>query len=71
MVKMPKMRLPSPSGGNLGRTKNILHFTQAFIIFIAWALIIAIWTKGSGIDGRTVWYWILVSTLHPRLPWPR
>jgi hypothetical protein len=53
------MQLPRPSG-NLGRTKNILHFAQGFIIFLAWALTIAIWTKGDGIDGRTVWYWILV-----------
>lgn len=55
------MRLPQPSGG-MGRTKNIIHFVQAFIIFIAWAMTIAIWTKGgSGIDGRTAWYWALVS----------
>lgn len=55
------MRLPQPSGG-MGRTKNIIHFVQAFVIFIAWAMTIAIWTKGgSGIDGRTAWYWALVS----------
>lgn len=54
------LRLPRPSG-NLGRTKNIIHFIQAFIIFFAWALTIAIWTKGDGIDPRTVWYWVLVS----------
>ncbi|KAJ6130682.1 hypothetical protein N7512_003462 [Penicillium capsulatum] len=78
MVKMPKMRLPSPSGGNLGRTKNMLHFGQAFIIFIAWALTIAIWTKGDGIDGRTVFYWILCWISLPALVylaavpmWPR
>lgn len=52
--------MPRPSGG-LGRTKNIIHFVQAFIIFIAWALTIAIWTKKGGIDGRTGWYWGLVS----------
>lgn len=57
------LRIPRPSGGNLGRTKNIIHFVQAFIVFIAWALTIAIWTKGDGIDGRTVFYWILVSSL--------
>lgn len=50
------------SGGSLARTKNILHFLQGFCIFLAWALTIAIWTKGgSGIDGRTGWYWGLVS----------
>lgn len=58
------MRLPS--GGGLGRTKNVIHFSQAFIIFLAWALTIAIWTKGDGMDPRTVWYWILViSSLGP------
>lgn len=56
-----QLRLPRPSGGNLGRTKNIIHFVQAFVIFLGWALTIAIWTKGGGIDGRTAWYWILVS----------
>jgi len=53
--------MPRPSGGSLGRTKNILHYIQGFTIFIAWALTIAIWTKGDGIDGRTGWYWGLVS----------
>lgn len=64
-TKMP-LRLPRPSGGNLGRTKNIIHFVQAFIIFLAWALTIAIWTKGDGIDPRTVWYWVLVSVARYR-----
>ncbi|KAJ5523562.1 hypothetical protein N7513_013106 [Penicillium frequentans] len=71
------MQLPRPSG-NLGRTKNILHFAQGFIIFLAWALTIAIWTKGDGIDARTVWYWILCWISLPALiylaavpMWPR
>jgi hypothetical protein len=58
-----QLRMPRATGGNLGRTKNIIHFVQAFVIFIAWAMTIAIWTKGNGIDGRTVWYWILVSSI--------
>ncbi|KAJ6002134.1 hypothetical protein N7522_007361, partial [Penicillium canescens] len=73
-----KFQMPRPSGGSLGRTKNILHFTQAFIIFIAWALTIAIWTKGDGIDGRTGWYWGLCWLSIPGLVylvavpmWPR
>lgn len=41
--------------------KNIIHFGQAVVIFFAWALTIAIWTKGGGIDRRTAWYWALVS----------
>ncbi|KAJ5223500.1 hypothetical protein N7468_008042 [Penicillium chermesinum] len=72
------MPLPRLSGGNLGRTKNIIHFSQAFIIFIAWALTIAIWTKGGGVDGRTVFYWVLCWISVPGLiyltavpMWPR
>ncbi|KAJ5906989.1 uncharacterized protein N7473_003905 [Penicillium subrubescens] len=73
-----QLRMPRATGGNLGRTKNIIHFVQAFVIFIAWAMTIAIWTKGNGIDGRTVWYWILCWISLPALVylaavpmWPR
>lgn len=45
---------------NSGRMKTITHGVQAVFIFLAWALTIAIWTKGDGIDGRTAWYWALV-----------
>ena len=55
---------------NSGRMKTITHGVQAVFIFLAWALTIAIWTKGDGIDGRTVWYWILVSALRS-LPFAR
>ncbi|CAG8388884.1 unnamed protein product [Penicillium salamii] len=72
-----KFQMPRPSGG-LGRTKNIIHFVQAFIIFIAWAMTIAIWTKKGGIDGRTGWYWGLCWLSIPGLVylvavpmWPR
>ncbi|KAJ5441970.1 Tetratricopeptide TPR2 [Penicillium cf. griseofulvum] len=72
-------QMPRPSGGSLGRTKNILHFVQGFSIFLAWAITIAIWTKGgSGIDGRTGWYWGLCWLSIPGLiylvavpMWPR
>ncbi|BDD62164.1 hypothetical protein MPDQ_004910 [Monascus purpureus] len=50
------MRLPSV---NPARTKNILHGIQGLIIFLAWALTIAVFTKGGGIDGRSAWYWAL------------
>ncbi|KAJ5145781.1 Tetratricopeptide TPR2 [Penicillium bovifimosum] len=74
-----KFQLPRPSGGSLGRTKNILHFVQGFCIFLSWAMTIAIWTKGgSGIDGRTGWYWGLCWLSIPGLVylvavpmWPR
>ncbi|EKV14328.1 hypothetical protein PDIG_33440 [Penicillium digitatum PHI26] len=72
------MMFQMPSGGSLGRTKNILHFIQGFAIFLAWALTIAIWTKGGGIDGRTGWYWGLCWLSIPALVylvavpmWPR
>ncbi|BCR85785.1 uncharacterized protein ACHE_21243S [Aspergillus chevalieri] len=52
------MKLARPSV-NPGRMKNIIHGCQALLIFLAWALTIAVWTKGDGIDGRTAWYWAL------------
>lgn len=59
------MKLPRPSV-NPARVKNIIHGVQAFIIFLAWALTIAVFTRGDGIDGRSAWYWALVS--FPVLP---
>ena len=56
------MKLSRPSF-NPGRMKNVVHGVQAVLIFLAWALTIAVWTKGDGIDGRTAWYWALVSFL--------
>lgn len=51
------MRLPST---NPARIKNIIHAFQAFAIFLGWALTIAVFTKGDGIDGRSGWYFGLV-----------
>lgn len=59
------MRIPRPSV-NPARIKNIIHGVQAFIIFLAWALTIAVFTKGDGIDGRSAWYWALVSLLESK-----
>ncbi|KAL3477008.1 hypothetical protein BJX99DRAFT_246503 [Aspergillus californicus] len=63
---------------NPGRTKNLIHGLQGFIIFLAWALTIAIFTKGDGIDGRTAWYFGLCWLTIPALiylvavpMWPR
>ncbi|PWY85850.1 hypothetical protein BO94DRAFT_557259 [Aspergillus sclerotioniger CBS 115572] len=71
------MRLSRPSF-NPGRTKNIIHGFQAFIIFLAWVLTIAVFTKGHGIDGREAWYWALCWFSIPGLiylvavpMWPR
>lgn len=54
------MKLAKPSF-NPGRTKNLIHGVQALAIFLAWALTIAVFTKGGGIDGRSAWYFALVS----------
>ncbi|KAF9891027.1 hypothetical protein FE257_005284 [Aspergillus nanangensis] len=71
------MKLARPSF-NPGRTKNIIHGVQAFIIFLAWAITIAVFTKGGGIDGRSAWYWALCWFSIPGLVylvavpmWPR
>ncbi|KAI9929828.1 hypothetical protein AWENTII_003728 [Aspergillus wentii] len=71
------MKLARPSV-NPGRAKNIVHAAQAFIIFLAWALTIAVFTKGDGIDGRSAWYFALCWFTIPGLiylvavpMWPR
>ncbi|KAL4782119.1 hypothetical protein BJX76DRAFT_333617 [Aspergillus varians] len=63
---------------NPGRTKNLIHGFQGFLIFLAWALTIAIFTKGGGIDGRAAWYFALCWFTIPALiylvavpMWPR
>ncbi|KMP03160.1 hypothetical protein CIHG_02519 [Coccidioides immitis H538.4] len=50
------MRLPHI---NTSRTKNIIHAFQAFIIFLAWAMTIAVFTRDGKTDGRTAWYFAL------------
>ncbi|KAK2766075.1 hypothetical protein FQN54_007590 [Arachnomyces sp. PD_36] len=58
------MQLPSP---NLGRIKTILHAVQAFVIFLAWAFTIAVFTREGATDGRTGWYfglcWLSIPAL--------
>lgn len=55
------MKLPGQLA-NPGRIKNLIHGVQAVAIFFAWALTIAVFTNGAGIDGREAWYWALVSS---------
>ncbi|KAL5336525.1 hypothetical protein BJX70DRAFT_372238 [Aspergillus crustosus] len=69
------MKRPSFSPG---RSKNLIHGVQGFVIFIAWAMTIAIFTKGGGIDGRAGWYFGLCWLTIPALiylvavpMWPR
>ncbi|KAI1912127.1 hypothetical protein LOZ53_004794 [Ophidiomyces ophidiicola] len=44
---------------NTSRTKTLLHAFQAFIIFLAWAMTIAVFTRDGKTDGRTAWYFAL------------
>ncbi|EGE06549.1 hypothetical protein TEQG_05548 [Trichophyton equinum CBS 127.97] len=60
------------------RTKSIIHGFQAFIIFLAWAMTIAVFTQPGKTDGRTVYYFILCWVSIPGLiyltavpMWPR
>lgn len=58
------MRLPSTSPA---RVKTLIHAFQAVLIFFAWALTIAVFTKGDGIDGRSGWFfglcWLSIPAL--------
>ncbi|KAH8702450.1 hypothetical protein BGW36DRAFT_356569 [Talaromyces proteolyticus] len=58
------MRLPSI---NPARTKNLVHGAQAVLIFFAWVLTIAVFTKSGGVDGRSGWYfgvcWLSIPAL--------
>ncbi|EXJ80389.1 hypothetical protein A1O1_08533 [Capronia coronata CBS 617.96] len=50
-----------------GRIKNIIHGTQAAILFLAWILTIAILTRKGHTDGRVGWYfglcWLMIPFL--------
>ena len=50
------------------RAKNVIHAIQALAIFIAWAITIAILTKGGKLDGRIWYYFALVSRFKERSP---
>ncbi|OJJ48212.1 hypothetical protein ASPZODRAFT_150489 [Penicilliopsis zonata CBS 506.65] len=72
------MRRPFNGAANPARIKNTIHGFQGFIIFLAWALTIAVFTKGDGMDGRSLWYWALCWVTVPALiylvavpMWPR
>lgn len=43
------------------RAKNVIHAIQALVIFVGWAMTIAILTKGGKTDGRIWYYFALVS----------
>ncbi|PGG99578.1 translocation protein SEC72 [Blastomyces parvus] len=49
------------------RVKMLLHAFQGFVVFLGWALTIAVFTQKGGTDGRTAYYfalcWITVPAL--------
>lgn len=47
----------------LTRTKNFIHAAQAFVILLAWILTIAVYVASGSTDGRTSWFFALVSAL--------
>lgn len=66
-----KMKLPSmPSMGSmpsmdlskniLTRSKTGFHAAQALLIFIAWALTLAVLIQAGNTDGRTKWFFTMV-----------
>lgn len=46
---------------NLQKIKLGVHIAQAVLIFITWALEIAVFHNASSIDGRPGWYFGLVG----------
>src|SRR5690348_8598446 len=48
---------------NTSRIKGFIHAFQAFLIFIGWALTIAVFTRVGKTDGRTAWFFALVGDL--------
>jgi hypothetical protein len=48
---------------NVTRIKGFFHAFQAFLIFLAWALTIAVFTRDGATDGRTAWFFALVGYL--------
>lgn len=57
------MRLQQDS---LTKTKNYIHAAQAFVILLSWTLTIAVYIATGSTDGRTSWFFVLVSHLFLR-----
>lgn len=49
------------------RAKNVIHAIQALAIFVAWAITIAILTRGGKLDGRVWYYFALCWSCIPAL----
>jgi len=58
------MRLPLD---HFGKIKNYIHIGQAAVLFLAWILTIAIFTRSGTTDGRVGWYfglcWLTIPVL--------
>lgn len=52
------MQLPANA---LQRAKNVIHGIQGLVIFLAWAVTIAVFTRSGKTDGRTKYFFTLVS----------
>ena len=52
------MQLPANA---LQRAKNVVHGIQGLVIFLAWAVTIGVFTKAGKTDGRTKYFFTLVS----------
>ena len=50
---------------SLSKAKNYAHATQGALIFLAWALTIAVFVSNGHSDSRTGWFFALVRTLPP------
>ncbi|KIX10515.1 uncharacterized protein Z518_01598 [Rhinocladiella mackenziei CBS 650.93] len=50
-----------------GQIKNWIHIGQAIVLFLAWVLTIAVFTKDGSTDGRVGWYfglcWLTIPIL--------
>ena len=56
------MRLQQDS---LAKKKNYVHAAQAFAILLSWILTIAVYVTSGSTDGRTSWFFALVSNFLP------
>ena len=49
----------------LQRSKNVVHGLQGLVIFLAWAITIAVFIKKGKTDGRSKFFFALVTIPRP------
>lgn len=59
--------LPAMLENHLQRIKNVVHGIHGFLIFLGWAMTIAVFTKSGKTDGRTKYYFALCFFTIPLL----